>query len=216
MSDERIDLLPPIYGARARLRMLNRRIAMSCTCGALILVALVFHARVSRASAEDRLVEARERANEVLDAEEREKTLLAGIDHSGERIEAWRQVALPLPVGAVLVTMANTLPDEITLQDLQVDVTGVRVDSRGQRLGDRRLVGRLEGHAPDEGTVRLFVSRLRDRAPFESVRRGFTALVEQGDVVRTRFSVDFEVDLETPWKSVVGEDDDLVVLGGDS
>ena len=38
MSDERIDLLPPIYGARARLRMLNRRIAMICVFGATALL----------------------------------------------------------------------------------------------------------------------------------------------------------------------------------
>ena len=216
MNDERIDLLPPIYGARARLRILNRRIAMSCAAAAMILVCLVFHARISRSTAEDRLVDERERADEVLHAEHREEMLLQGIDLSGERIEAWREVALPLPVGGVLVTMINTLPDEITLQDLQVDVTGVRVDSRGQRLGERRMVGRLEGFAPDEGHVRTFVTRLRGRAPFESVRRGFTALVEDEGIVRTRFSVDFEVDLETPWRAVASEEAGALALGDDS
>jgi len=216
MNDEHIDLLPPIYGARARLRLLNRRIAMSCFAAAVVLACLVFHARMSRSAAEDRLVDARERADEVLHAEHREEVLLQGIGRSGERIEAWREVALPLPVGGILVTMINGLPDEITLQDLQVDVTGVRVDSRGQRLGERRLVGRLEGLAPDEGLVRTFVARLRDRAPFESVRRGFTALVEDEGVVRTRFSVDFEVDLETPWKAIAPEGHGALALGEDS
>ena len=76
MSDDRIDLLPPIYGARARLRILNRRIVIAVVLTSTVLVALVFHARIRRAGAESRLTEARERAEEVLRAEQREEALL--------------------------------------------------------------------------------------------------------------------------------------------
>ena len=206
MSDERINLLPPVYGARARLRILNRRIVVVVVLTSVVLVALVFHARIRRAGAEGRLAEARERADEVLRAEQREEALVADLHLSRARIDAWRNVALPLPVGGVLVTMANMLPDQIILEELQVDVTGLRMDARRDVSGSRRLIGRLEGFAPDEATVRSFVTRLRDRPPFEEVRRGFTALLEIDGEFLTKFSVDFEVDFETPWHPVLDEE----------
>jgi hypothetical protein len=215
MSDDRIDLLPPVFGARARLRMLNRRIVFSILRVGMVLVALSFHARIRRSGAESGLIQARDRADEVLAAELREETLLAALESSGARIESWRQVALPLPVGSVLITMINTLPEGVVLDDLEVDVTGVRVDPRGQLTGKRRLVGRLQGLAPDESMVRDFVVSLRGRPPFEEVRRGFTALIESDGLVQARFSVDFEVDLEAPWRSVVDDAERTVAVGGE-
>jgi hypothetical protein len=60
------------------------------------------------------------------------------------------------------------------------------------------------------------VHQLRDRDPFEEVRRGFTALVEQDDGIKTRFSVDFEVDLETPWRAVEKENERAIIVEGHS
>ena len=214
MSDGRIDLLPPVFGARARLRLLNRRIVAILVIMAVALVTLVFHARIRRANAEGRLVDARQRAEEVLQAEQREESLLMELQSSRDRIEAWRQVALPLPVGGVLVTMANLLPDKIVLEELQIDVSGLRVDTRRSTEGGRRLMGRLEGHASDEAMVRAFVVSLRDRVPFEEVRRGFTALVEIDGEVLTRFSVDFEVDLDAPWRAEQVEELRVDAAGG--
>lgn len=200
MNDGRIDLLPPAYGARARLRLLNRRIAIIVGFTAVLLVALSFHARVHRASAESQLVQAQGRAAEVLKAEHREKALLEELESSRMRIDSWRRVALPLPVGGILVTMANMLPEEIILDELHVDVTGIRGGyRRDSKSTERRLVGYLEGTAPDEAMVRRFVEHLRARSPFDEVRRGFTALHEDGDRILTRFSVTFEVDMEAPW-----------------
>lgn len=200
MIDGRINLLPPTYGARARLRLLNRRIALIVGFTAVLLVALSFHARVRRASAESHLIEAQGRAEEVLKAERREKDLLEELESSRVRIDSWRRVALPLPVGGILVTMVNMLPKEIVLDDMRVDVTGVRGGYRRDSMPvNRRLVGYVEGTAPDEAMVRRFVEQLRARIPYDEVRRGFTALQEDGDRVLTRFSVTFEVDLEAPW-----------------
>ena len=216
MNDERIDLLPPVFGARARLRLLNRRIAFAVILAAAALSILVFHARLSRSGSEVKLAEARERADQVLSAEQREESLLERLQGTSDRIEAWRRVALPLPVGSVLITMSNTLPEEIVLEELLVDVTGIRVDARGQRVGSRRLIGRLQGFAPDESMVRRFVHEVRDRNPFEEVRRGFTALIDEGGEIKTRFSVDFEVDLETPWMPVETDDASSLIVEGHS
>lgn len=200
MIDGRINLLPPTYGARARLRLLNRRIVIIVGFTAVLLVALSFHARVRRASAESQLIEAQGRAEEVLKAERREKDLLEVLESSRVRIDSWRRVALPLPVGGILVTMVNMLPEEIVLDDMRVDVTGVRGGYRRDSMPvNRRLVGYVEGTAPDEAMVRRFVEQLRARIPYDEVRRGFTALQDDGDRVLTRFSVTFEVDLEAPW-----------------
>jgi hypothetical protein len=96
--------------------------------------------------------------------------------------------------------MANMLPEEIILDELHVDVTGIRGGyRRDSKSTERRLVGYLEGTAPDEAMVRRFVEHLRARSPFDEVRRGFTALHEDGDRILTRFSVTFEVDMEAPW-----------------
>jgi hypothetical protein len=146
------------------------------------------------------LIEAQGRAEEVLKAERREKDLLEELESSRVRIDSWRRVALPLPVGGILVTMVNMLPKEIVLDDMRVDVTGVRGGYRRDSMPvNRRLVGYVEGTAPDEAMVRRFVEQLRARIPYDEVRRGFTALQEDGDRVLTRFSVTFEVDLEAPW-----------------
>jgi len=200
MSDGRINLLPPAYGARARIRLLNKRIVIAVGVTATALVALAFHARMQRATAESDLVVAQVRAEEVLKAEQQEEALLGELDASKQRIESWRQVALPIPVGKILVTMTNLLPEEVVLDDMRVDVTGIRGGYRRDSGSSyRRVIGYIEGTAPDEASVRLFVEEMRNRSPFEEVRRGFTALSEEGTEVLTRFSVNFEVDLETRW-----------------
>ncbi|MCH2144308.1 MAG: hypothetical protein MK082_04070 [Phycisphaerales bacterium] len=214
MSDDRIDLLPPVFGARARLRLLNRRVGCAILVTAVLLAALSFQARIRRSGAESELLQAQERADEVLSAELRESSLLADLDASGQRIENWRQVALPLPVGGLLVTMANTLPDGVVLEELLVDVTGIRLDPRGQRTSRRRLMGTIQGHAPDESTVRDFVKDLRERVPFEEVRRGFTALADHDGSTVAEFSVDFEVDLDTPWRPVEPDLERTAAVGG--
>ena len=202
MSDGRINLLPPAYGYRARLRLLNRRVVVAICVTAVVLVAASFHARMRRAAAESELIVAKVRAEEVLAAERRESALSEELEISRQRIESWRRVALPIPVGRVLVTMSNLLPEEVFLDEMRVDVTGIRGGYR-RDLGaaDRRLIGYVEGTAPDEASVRRFVEDLRARSPFEEVRRGFTALHDDDSQVLTRFSVSFEVDMEATWYS---------------
>ena len=207
MMHGRLDLLPPVYGARARIRLANRRIVFSAMGVALLLLVLIFHARVRRAGAEDLLSVARSRAEKVIAAENMESHLLEEIEASRIRIAEWRRVALPLPVGRVLMTMSNAIPEKVTLDRLQIDVTGIRTGSRRERSNDKRLLCQFEGIAPDEQTVRKLVEQLRGREPFEEVRRGFTALDETGPSLTTRFSVSFEIDLMRP---------SCVVMGGDS
>ncbi|MAJ46906.1 MAG: hypothetical protein CBC35_06495 [Planctomycetes bacterium TMED75] len=207
MNHGRLDLLPPVYGARARIRLANRRIIFSAMGVAVLLLVLVFHARVRRAGAEDQLSIARTLAEKVIAAENLESQLIQEIEESRIRIEEWRRVALPLPIGRVLITMSNAIPEAVLLDRLQIDVTGIRTGSRRERSIDKRLLCQFEGMAPDEQTVRLLVEQLRDREPFEEVRRGFTALDETGPTLKTRFSVSFEIDLTKP---------SCVVMGGDS
>ena len=206
MNHGRIDLLPPVYGARARIRLANRRIILGSLAVGFLMVVLVFHARIRRAGAEDLLAVARDRAEQVIAAENMESRLLEEIESSRLRIEEWRRVALPLPVGRVLTTMSNVIPEDILLDRLQIDVTGIRTGVRRQRSSDKRLLCQFEGMAPDEQTVRLLVERLRERDPFEEVRRGFTALDEGENEITTRFSVSFEVDLAKPSCLVMGGD----------
>ena len=207
MNHGRLDLLPPVYGARARIRLANRRIIFSAMGIALLLLVMIFHARVRRAGAEDLLSVARTRAEKVIAAENMESQLLEEIEQSRIRIEEWRRVALPLPVGRVLMTMSNAIPESVILDRLEIDVTGIRTGSRRERSIDKRLLCHFEGMAPDEQTVRLLVEQLRGREPFEEVRRGFTALDETGPTPKTRFSVSFEIDLMKP---------SCVVMGGES
>ena len=92
--------------------------------------------------------------------------------------------------------MSNMLPEGIVLDELQVDVTGIRGGYRRDSMPvQRRLVGSMEGTASDEAQIRHFVELIRQRPPFDEVRRGFTALEENGDQVYTRFSLDFEVEM---------------------
>ena len=206
MKDGRLNLPPPTYGARARMRLVNRRIIM-CGLGMTFLtVALVLHARMSRATSESRLSLAQDQAEKVLEAERLEARLVDELEMSRRRIESWRKIALPIPVGSLLVTMANVVPESIVLDELQIDLTGIRQGYRRESSLERRLIARIEGFAPDEQTVRRLVDTLRDRHPFEEVRRGFTALHEEGDVVRTKFSLGFEIDMETPSFVVTGEE----------
>ena len=206
MKDGRLDLLPPTYGARARMRLVNQRIIMFGLGMSALLITLVLHARMSRSAAESRLVLVQEQAEKVLAAERLEARLVDELELSRRRIESWRKIALPIPVGSLLVTMSNVVPESIVLDELHIETTGVRQGYRRESSVDRRLIARIEGFAPDEQTVRQLVETLRDRHPFEEVRRGFTALHEEGDVVRTKFSLGFEIDMETPSFVVTGEE----------
>ena len=204
MTHGRLDLLPPIYGARARIRLANRRIVLGSIGVAVLLLVLVFHARIRSAGADDRLAVARDRAEKVIAAETMEARLLEEIKQSRERIEEWRRVALPLPVGKILMTMSNVIPVDMRLDQLQIDITGIRSSYRRDRDSDKRMICHFEGTAPDEQTVRLLVDRLRSREPFAEVRRGFTALDEGDHGELTRFSVSFEIDLMKPACVVIG------------
>ena len=206
MINGRLDLLPPIYGARARIRLANRRIILASLGVAVFLLILVFHARIRSAGADDRLAAARDLAEKVIAAEALETQLLEEIAQSSARIEQWRRVALPLPVGQILMTMSNVIPQEIRLEQLQIDVTGIRTGYRRDRVSEKRMLCNFEGTAPDEQTVRMLVDRLRSREPFDEVRRGFTALDEGDQGVLTRFSVSFEIDLMKPACVVTGEE----------
>ena len=206
MINGRLDLLPPIYGARARVRLVNRRIILGSFAVLVLLLVLVFHARIRRAGADDRLASARDQAEKVIAAETLESQLIQEISQSQERIAQWRRVALPLPVGKILMTMSNVIPSEIRLDELQIEVTGIRSGYRRESSADRRVICHFEGTAPDEQTVRVLVDRLRYRDPFEEVRRGFTALDEGEQGVLTRFSVSFEIDLMKPAFVVMGDE----------
>lgn len=218
MNGNRIDLLPPVFGARARLRMLHKRLGIAFGVTVILLLGLSFHARITRAHSERSLMQAREHAEQVLHAERREKSLRENLRESRERVEAWRRVALPLPIGSTLVTMVNMLADNIVLEKLDIDVLnalGSSAHNANPSTERRRVIGRIVGFAPDDAVVREFVFRLRGREPFEEVRRGFTAREEQGDVVRTRFSVEFEVDLDVAWAPVVEWNADLQAAAAD-
>ena len=76
MKDGRLDLLPPMYGARARMRLVNQRLIMFGLGMFALLVALVIHARMSRSASESRLVIAQEQAEKVLAAERLEARLV--------------------------------------------------------------------------------------------------------------------------------------------
>lgn len=206
MKEGTLDLLPPMYGARARMRLVNRRIILFGLGMSILMIGITLHARMSRASSESRLVLAQEQAEKVLIAEHLEARLLDELEMSRRRIESWRKIALPIPVGSLLVTMANVVPDSIVLDELHIDMTGIRQGYRREASVDRRLIARIEGFAPDEQTVRRLVETLRSRHPFEEVRRGFTALHKDGDLVRTKFSLGFEIDMETPSFIVTGEE----------
>ncbi len=206
MNQGRLDLLPPMYGARARMRLVNRRIIICGLGMTILLVGLVLHARMARSSSETLLVLAQEQAEKVLVAERLEARLIEELELSRRRIESWRKIALPIPVGSLLVTMANVVPDSIVLEELHIDMTGIRQGYRRESSVDRRLIARIEGFAPDEQTVRRLVETLRERHPFEEVRRGFTALHEENDLIRTKFSLGFEIDMETPSFVVTGEE----------
>ena len=90
MINGRLDLLPPIYGARARIRLANRRIILASFGVAVFLLILVFHARIRSAGADDRLAAARDLAEKVIAAEALETQLLEEIAQSSARIEQWR------------------------------------------------------------------------------------------------------------------------------
>jgi Tfp pilus assembly protein PilN len=206
MKEGTLNLLPPMYGARARMRLVNRRIIMAGLGITILTVGLIFQARMSRASSESRLVLAQAQAEKVLIAEQLEARLVDELEMSRRRIESWRKIALPIPVGSLLVTMANVVPESIVLDELHIDLTGIRQGYRRDNTVDRRLIARIEGFAPDEQTVRRLVETLRKRHPFEEVRRGFTALHEEGELIRTKFSLGFEIDMETPSFVVTGEE----------
>jgi len=87
MINGRLDLLPPIYGARARIRLANRRIILASLGVAFFLLILVFHARIRSAGADDRLAAARDLAEKVIAAEALETQLLEEIEQSSARIE---------------------------------------------------------------------------------------------------------------------------------
>ena len=126
MKNGRLDLLPPMYGARARMRLVNRRIIMLGLGMSALMVVLVLHARMSRSASESRLVLAQEQAEKVLAAERLEAQLVDELEMSRRRIESWRKIALPIPVGSLLVTMANVVPESIVLDEMQIDLTGIR------------------------------------------------------------------------------------------
>jgi hypothetical protein len=188
--------------SQAGLRM-GQFVALAVTTMTLTIVAAT-HSKLTLSAAQERLFATAGDAEQVFATEARAAELRHELQSIQGFTQLYERLAFPLEVSAVLTTIVQSLPECVTLDQLDLDA-GARVISRSSRsrgaerideTPPRVLTGELSGFAPDDQSVTEIVSRLEATPPFEHVSLDFS----RGRIVNERdareFRLSFRINLE--------------------
>ncbi|MDP6602328.1 MAG: hypothetical protein QGH76_08535 [Phycisphaerales bacterium] len=187
-----MNLLPERYRERSLGRARSGRVA-AATIAILGLTAIVAtHARLSTKSASSRLVAAQARANDALEIESQASHLEQEKASLEKFVERYRNAEVSLPMGDIVATIANMLPQSVTLEELALDLVKSETG--------RKLTGRLAGFSETDEEIARLVDDLAATQPFEDVGMDFS----RSRTVRGRqareFRIGFSIDVDAPWR----------------
>ena len=187
-----MNLLPERYIERSLNRARSSRVAIAIIVTLIVVAAVATHSRLAMNAAVDRLVISQSRSNSALKLEVDASSLQLRKANLAKFIERYDNSSNIFPMGNLVATITNMIPDSMTLEEMSLDVIQTQ-------KGDG-ISGRLSGFATSDKSIAGVVSSLQSHAPFDSVRMDFSrSRIVRG--IRARgFRISFLIDLDQTWK----------------
>ncbi len=202
MSGRTMNLLPASIRQDVQRAEDSQRIIVVGLISASLLVGAWIHGGIRASDAENRRTLAREKAEEVLEAERKTILLDAQLTMISDEIHAYRAIQIPFNISSLLATVVDEMPESVTLSRIDLDASsliGSPVRSgKGNELTapPARLRGELEGVAANDIDVANLVESLRSRNPIGGVEVETSRHVEiEGQPARA-FQIGFVINLE--------------------
>ncbi|MEQ9616947.1 MAG: PilN domain-containing protein [Phycisphaerales bacterium] len=142
---------------------------------------------------------------------EEAQTLQKEIEQLERRIERHNTLAWPVRVSEVMDTIANVVPEGVSLLTFTVtqreEVVEVKAQKeRGKAHDERRsiLIIEIEGVSKNDGLVATMVSGLQSVPVFRSVVLDYARNINVDTVPARSFSISCEIDLSVSYRFVAG------------
>jgi Tfp pilus assembly protein PilN len=186
-----MNLLPERYAQRSKNKARSGRVAIAIIFTLCAVAVIATHSRLVMNSAVEGWVATQARANSALAVEidasslEQQKAKLESF------VTRYANEKTVFPMGDLVATITNMIPDEMTLEELSLDI----VESE---FGNG-ISGRLSGFAESDERIASFVSALQSEEPFGSVSMDFSRSRTIRDKRARGFRISFRIDLDKSW-----------------
>ena len=186
-----MNLLPEQYVERSKNKARSSRVAIVIIATLCIVAVVATHSRFAVNSSVQRLVISQARANSALELEVDATSLKLRKAQLETFINRYKKENTVFPMGDLVATISNMLPESMTLEELSLDLI---LTEDGKGIG-----GRISGFALSDETIASLVSSLQSQPPFETVSMDFSkSRVVRG--IRARgFRISFLINLEQSW-----------------
>ena len=187
-----MNLLPERYVERSLNNARGSRVAIFIIATLVIVVAIATHSKIVMNSAIDRLVNSQSNANNALKLEFDATSLQVQKTELSSFIDRYDNSTCILPMGGLVATIANLIPESMTLEEMSLDIVQTE-------KGDG-ISGKLSGFATTDELIASVVSSLQTHEPFNFVRMDFSrSRTVRGQRARG-FRISFLIELDRPWK----------------
>ena len=196
-----MNLLPERYIERSLNSARSSRVAIAIIVTLVAVAAVATHSRLAMNAAVDQLVVSQSRANSALKLEVDATSLQIRKTQLANFIERYDNSRNIFPMGSLVATITNMIPESMTLEELSLDIIQTEKGSG--------ISGRLSGFATSDEMIAGVVSSLQNHAPFGSVRMDFSRSRTVRGLRARGFRISFLIELDQTWQLTK-----TTVLGG--
>jgi len=186
-----MNLLPDQYVQRSKNRARSSRVAVAIIICLGTVAAIATHSKFALNAAVEQFVVSQSKANSALELEVDASSLELRKSQLEQFINRYEAGKIVFPMGDLIATIANMLPDSMTLEELLLDVV--------QTENGRGISGHLSGFSSSDEIIAFFVSALQDQNPFGDVSMDFSKSRTIRGIRARGFRISFKIDLERPW-----------------
>tara|TARA_B110000116_G_C16754701_1_gene545169 strand:+ start:228 stop:827 length:600 start_codon:yes stop_codon:yes gene_type:complete len=186
-----MNLLPEQYVERSKNKARSGRVAVAVICTLCTLAAVATHSRLAMNAAVEGLVTTQARANSALEVEIDASSLEDKKAKLESFVTRYANENTVFPMGDLVATITNMIPDEMTLEELSLDI----IESD---FGNG-ISGRLSGFAESDERIASFVSAMQNENPFGSVSMDFSRSRTIREQRARGFRISFRIDLDKSW-----------------
>ncbi|MGI9012923.1 MAG: hypothetical protein ACR2GY_01585, partial [Phycisphaerales bacterium] len=167
MTQHQIDLLPADMRAESQARAVaSRNLAMAALATGLLIL-MITHARITRDSAEGRLLKLRAQARHVEENERQAQKLTEQLNKYENFINRYNNLVTPIDISRIVAAAVAEMPESMTLDRFDIQADQIRRARRTRRVGDeeaepRVLVGEMAGFARDDLDIAEFITQLQE------------------------------------------------------
>ncbi len=186
-----MNLLPEQYVERSKNKARSNRVSVAIIVVLCAIGLVATHSRLSMNASVKNLIATQVRANSAVELEVDASSLeikMAKLESFMKRYENEKTV---FQMGELFATIANMVPDEMTLEELSLDIIKTETGNG--------ISGRLAGFAESDERIASFVSSLQQAEPFGAVSMDFSRSRTVREKRARGFRISFHIDLDKPW-----------------